>query len=75
MHEKFPEGPVVRTHEFHCGGLGSFPGWELRSHKPRGMAKKRKKKKKLQWDWMIAKTDKNKQTKAPDSFVLNLLNC
>ena len=23
----FPGGPVVRTQCFHCGGLGSIPGW------------------------------------------------
>lgn len=35
---EFPGGPV-RTRCFHCRGNG--PGWELRSHKPCGMAKKK----------------------------------
>ena len=24
---EYPVGPVVRTHRFHCHGLGSIPGW------------------------------------------------
>ena len=41
---EFPSGPVVRTLGFHCQGPGvqSLVG-ELRSHKPRGEAKKKKK--------------------------------
>lgn len=28
----FPGGLVVRASCFHCGSMGSIPGWELRSH-------------------------------------------
>ena len=24
---EFPSGPVAKTWHFHCGGLGSIPGW------------------------------------------------
>ena len=37
----FPGGPTVRTLRFHCHGWGSIPGWELRPHKPSGMARKK----------------------------------
>ena len=37
----FPGGPTVRTLHFHRRGRGSIPGWELRSHKPSGMARKK----------------------------------
>ena len=40
---EFPGGPVVKTWCFHYDGLGSIPGRELRSHKPSGAAKKKKK--------------------------------
>ena len=33
---------MVRIWRFHCRGPGLVPGWELRSHKPCGTAKKKK---------------------------------
>ena len=41
---EFPGGPVDRTWHFHCCGLGSIPGQELRYLKVHSMAKKKKKK-------------------------------
>ena len=36
----FLGGLVVRILGFHCCGLGSIPGWELRSCKPQQSQKK-----------------------------------
>ena len=48
---EFPGGPVVRTLSFHCQGR-RFSPWsgELRSHKPRGGARKKTGKTNL-WCW------------------------
>ena len=43
MYWEFPGGLVVRIPHFHCRGP-QFLVRELRSHKPRGTAKKKKKK-------------------------------
>ena len=42
---EFPGGLVLRIQCFHCHGLGSIPGQELRSHKLCGAAKKKKERK------------------------------
>ena len=39
---EFPGGPVVRTLRFHCRGWVQSLVGELRSHKPNGVAKKKK---------------------------------
>ena len=45
IYMKFPGGPVLRTWYFHCWGLGSTPlVGELRTCKPSGTAKRKKKK-------------------------------
>lgn len=40
---EFPGGPVVRILGFPCWGPGPILGLELRSHKPRSMAKEKNK--------------------------------
>lgn len=43
-HGEFPGDLVVRTQRSHCHGPHSIPcRGELKSHKPRGMAKKKRK--------------------------------
>ena len=36
----FPGGPIVKTSCFHCRGVGSIPGWGIRSHMSHSAAKK-----------------------------------
>ena len=43
MYSELPGDPVVRTGHFHCYGLGSVSGQELRSCKAGPPAKKKKK--------------------------------
>ena len=45
MYSELPGDPVVRIGHFHCCGIGSVSGQELRSCKLQDMTQKKKKKK------------------------------
>ena len=47
MNREFPDCPMVRTLHFHCRGLKSIAGRELRSHKQRGVARTKPKTNKM----------------------------